>query len=139
MEILLEAPLQLLVTYIALTLIIQLRYFLIVGPLHWMLWNSKFYFKNAIKLSKVPPNPKTIKHEIKLSLISSFIYISICVFVKLRLISVILYYIRKKFNFWQCFVQSYFWYSLLNCIILKWYYPTIKIFTKRVSKSTEWY
>ena len=40
-----------------------------------MLWNSsKLYFKNALKLSKAPPNPKTIKHEIKLSLISSFIY-----------------------------------------------------------------
>ena len=74
METLLEAPHQLLITYIALTFIIQLRYFLIVGPLHWMLWNSKFYFKNAFKLSKSPPNPKTIKHEIKLSLISSFIY-----------------------------------------------------------------
>ena len=47
METLLEAPHQLLITYIALTFIIQLRYFLIVGPLHWMLWNSKFYFKNA--------------------------------------------------------------------------------------------
>jgi sterol desaturase/sphingolipid hydroxylase (fatty acid hydroxylase superfamily) len=74
METLIESPLQVLVTYIALTLIIQLRYFLIVGPLHWMLWSSKLYFKNALKLSKAPPNPKTIKHEIKLSLISSFIY-----------------------------------------------------------------
>ena len=74
METLIESPLQILVTYIVLTLIIQLRYFLIVGPLHWMLWSSKLYFKNALKLSKAPPNPKTIKHEIKLSLISSFIY-----------------------------------------------------------------
>lgn len=63
---------QTLVTYLAFTAIIILRYFLIVWPIHVALW--KRTPKSARRLSKHQPTQATIRHEIKLSTISAFIY-----------------------------------------------------------------
>lgn len=65
-------PLQLLVTYLAFTAIIIARYFAIVAPVHWALWRRSP--KSARRLSRRDPTRETIRHEIKLSTISAFIY-----------------------------------------------------------------
>lgn len=64
-------------TYAGLTAIIIARYFAIVAPIHWALWqrtpapNKK---RRARRLSKREPTRATITNEIRLSVISSFIY-----------------------------------------------------------------
>jgi sterol desaturase/sphingolipid hydroxylase (fatty acid hydroxylase superfamily) len=59
-------------TFVGLTLIIAVRYVLIVWPIHRWLWHSDP--KSARRLSKREPTTKTIRNEIRLSLISSPIY-----------------------------------------------------------------
>ena len=61
-----------LATFAGLSAIIIARYFLIVGPIHWMLWHGQP--KRARRLSRREPTRATITNEIKLSVISSFIY-----------------------------------------------------------------
>ncbi len=65
---------QTLVTYLAFTAIIIFRYFLIVWPIHWALWKRDPNQIKAKRLSKRNPTPHTIRHEIKLSTLSAFIY-----------------------------------------------------------------
>ena len=61
-------------TYAALVIIILVRYAMIAGLIHYLLWIRKPEDVKAIRLSKRVPARKTIIHEIKLSTISSFIY-----------------------------------------------------------------
>ena len=61
-------------TYLAFTAIIIGRYFLIVWPIHWMLWKRPAEKVKARRLSKREPTAATIRNEIKLSTISAFIY-----------------------------------------------------------------
>lgn len=61
-------------TYFALVVIIALRYVLIAGGMHWALWMRDESKVRATRLTKFVPKPKVIRHEITLSLISSFIY-----------------------------------------------------------------
>lgn len=65
---------QTLVTYFAFTAIIIARYFLIVWPIHWALWKRPVHRVKARRLSRRDPTPETVQHEIKLSVISAFIY-----------------------------------------------------------------
>lgn len=65
---------QTFVTFLAFTAIIIGRYFLIVGPIHYMLWKRPIEKVKARKLSKKHPTAKIIRHEIKLSVMSAFIY-----------------------------------------------------------------
>lgn len=67
-------PLALLITYLALVAIIMLRYLVIAGALHWALWKRDENMVKAHRLTRFEPTQKIIRHEIKLSLISSFIY-----------------------------------------------------------------
>ncbi len=61
-------------TYLAFTAIIIARYFLIVWPIHAALWRRGADKVKAVRLSRREPTAKTIRHEIKLSVISAFIY-----------------------------------------------------------------
>lgn len=61
-------------TYFALVAIIMLRYVLIAGMMHYLLWMRSEDKVRARKLSKFAPTRKIIRHEMTLSLISSFIY-----------------------------------------------------------------
>jgi len=65
---------QTLLTYIGFTAIIIARYFLIVWPIHHMLWKRPTDKVKARRLSKREPSAETIRNEIKLSTISAFIY-----------------------------------------------------------------
>lgn len=65
---------QTLFTYLIFTAIILARYFLIVAPIHWALWGRPAHRVKARRLSKRKPTPATIRQEIKLSVISAFIY-----------------------------------------------------------------
>ena len=59
-------------TYLAFTAIIIARYFAIVWPIHHMLWKRNP--RKARRLSKREPTRETIRNEIRLSVISAFIY-----------------------------------------------------------------
>ena len=59
-------------SFVGLTLIIALRYGLLVWPIHHLLW--KRTPRTARRLSKREPTPKTIRNEIRLSLLSAPIY-----------------------------------------------------------------
>ncbi len=65
---------QTVVTYFAFVAIIIFRYFLIVAPIHWALWKRPSEKVRARRLSRREPTRETIRHEIKLSTISAFIY-----------------------------------------------------------------
>ena len=65
---------NLLLTYIALVVIIMARYVVIAGAVHWALWMRSEDKIKAPRLSRHAPTRKIIRHEITLSLISSFIY-----------------------------------------------------------------
>ncbi len=65
---------QTLATYVALVLIIWVRYLMVAGLIHWMLWGRDPSKVNATRLSRREPTAKTIRHEITLSTISAFIY-----------------------------------------------------------------
>jgi Delta7-sterol 5-desaturase len=67
-------PIALLITYIALVVIIMARYLVIAGALHWALWRRDENKVKAHRLTRLEPSRKIIAHEIRLSLISSFIY-----------------------------------------------------------------
>lgn len=64
----------LVVTWLALTLIIQARYVAIAGLFHWLLWGRPEEKVRAVKLARVSPTMATIRHEIIMSLGSAFIY-----------------------------------------------------------------
>ncbi len=61
-------------SYAALVVIIALRYVVIAGLLDFMLWRRPAQKLRAVKLTNLTPKAKIIRHEITLSLISSFIY-----------------------------------------------------------------
>lgn len=61
-------------TYFAFVAIIIGRYFMIVWPIHYMLWKRPAEKVKARRLSRREPTAKTIRHEIILSTISAFIY-----------------------------------------------------------------
>jgi len=61
-------------TYLALVVIIALRYVVIAGGLHYWLWLRAPEKVSAQRLTQLTPTKKVMRHEIKLSLISSFIY-----------------------------------------------------------------
>lgn len=64
-------------TYAGLSAIIIARYFVIVAPIHWALWQrtpAADKPARARRLSKREPTRATITNEIRLSVISSFIY-----------------------------------------------------------------
>lgn len=65
---------QTLITYFAFTAIIIVRYFMIVAPIHYMLWKRPAGKVKARRLSRREPTRETIRHEIWLSTISAFIY-----------------------------------------------------------------
>ncbi len=59
-------------TFTGLSAIIIARYFLIVAPVHWALWKRQP--RKAVRLSRREPTRATIANEIRLSVISAFIY-----------------------------------------------------------------
>ena len=67
-------PGKLLITYLALTAIIAVSYFLISGLFYWLLWGRRQDKVKAIKLMDGQPKPGAVAKEIRWSLISSFIY-----------------------------------------------------------------
>ncbi|MFV2090217.1 MAG: hypothetical protein ACC642_06150, partial [Pseudomonadales bacterium] len=67
-------PGKLLVTFLALSAIIAVRYMLISGLFYWLLWRRNPERVRAIKLMEGQPRPGAIGKEIRWSLISSFIY-----------------------------------------------------------------
>ena len=67
-------PGKLLITFLALTAIIAVRYFLISGLFYWLLWGRKQEKVHAIKLMEGTPRPGAVAKEIRWSLLSSFIY-----------------------------------------------------------------
>ena len=68
------SPGKLLITFLALTAIIAVRYFLISGLFYWLLWGRNQEKVSAIKLMEGTPRPGAVAKEIRWSLISSFIY-----------------------------------------------------------------
>jgi sterol desaturase/sphingolipid hydroxylase (fatty acid hydroxylase superfamily) len=67
-------PRTLLVTFLALTTIIAVRYLLISGLFYWLLWGRSPEKVRAIKLMQGQPRPGVVGREIRWSLLSSFIY-----------------------------------------------------------------
>ncbi len=61
-------------TYAWLVAIIIARYFAIAGLFHYLLWRRPEDKVRATKLSKYAPTSQTIRHEIVMSVLSSFIY-----------------------------------------------------------------
>ena len=70
-----QTPLgTLIVTFLALTAIIALRYLMISGLFYWLLWGRAPEKVGAIKLMQGWPKPGAVRREIGWSLASSFIY-----------------------------------------------------------------
>ncbi len=61
-------------SYIALTIIIWLRYFFIAGLFYFLLWGRPAEKVRATQLAERKPERKIILHEVKMSLVSSAIY-----------------------------------------------------------------
>lgn len=61
-------------TWLALTAIISIRYVLIAGLFYFLLWHRPDHKIRAIRLASQKPTRAIMKHEITMSLISSFIY-----------------------------------------------------------------
>ncbi len=61
-------------TFIALTAIIWLRYFLVAGLFHFLLWGRPEERVRARRLAERRPERRIIAHEIRMSLASSVIY-----------------------------------------------------------------
>ena len=62
------------ITYVALVVIIALRYFAIAGLFHWLLWSRDTPRVKARRLTDGRPRPATVRAEIGWSLISALIY-----------------------------------------------------------------
>jgi sterol desaturase/sphingolipid hydroxylase (fatty acid hydroxylase superfamily) len=65
---------DLVVTYIALTAIIAVRYFVISGAFYALLWKRDPEKVSAVRLMRHEPAPGSVRREIRWSVISSFIY-----------------------------------------------------------------
>lgn len=65
---------QFIQTYLMLTGIILLRYFLVAGLFFYLLWGRPEKNVRARRLSERPPQRDVVVHEIKMSLVSSMIY-----------------------------------------------------------------
>jgi lathosterol oxidase len=66
--------LQPLITGLALTVIIAVRYLLVAGAAYWLIWKRKGGRVAGRQLNRDAPKPAAIRHELKLSLLSSWIY-----------------------------------------------------------------
>ena len=64
----------LLSTFIALTAIIWVRYFLVAGLFYWLLWGRPPEKVHARRLASRPPQRDIVFHEVRMSLMSSVIY-----------------------------------------------------------------
>ena len=64
----------LLTTFVALTLIIVARYFMIAGLFYWLLWKRPAEKVHARRLTRIEPAWKVVRNEIKWSIVSSTIY-----------------------------------------------------------------
>jgi len=62
------------ITYVAFVAIIAARYLAIAGLFHWLLWHRPDEKVRAERLAKQRPEHRAIRHEILMSLLSSFIY-----------------------------------------------------------------
>jgi sterol desaturase/sphingolipid hydroxylase (fatty acid hydroxylase superfamily) len=60
------------VTTLALTAIIAVRYVLMAGAVYWLLW--KRTPKKALRLNPDAPKPELVRYELRLSILSSWIY-----------------------------------------------------------------
>ncbi len=63
-----------LISFIALFVIIAIRYFAIAGLFYWLLWGRDPKHVAALRLSKGSPDRAVVLHEIKWSMVSSLIY-----------------------------------------------------------------
>lgn len=61
-------------TFLALTAIIWVRYFLVAGLFYWLLWGRPEEKVNARRLADRAPRKDIVSHEIRMSLVSSIIY-----------------------------------------------------------------
>ena len=68
------SPAALVITYLSLTAIIWFRYFLVAGLFYYLLWGRPAEKVNARRLAERPPQRDVVRHEIKMSLVSSAIY-----------------------------------------------------------------
>lgn len=64
----------LLLTTLALSVIIALRYLLIAGTAYWLFWGGEAQRRRSRQLSRRPPKAQTIRHEVIASLIATPIY-----------------------------------------------------------------
>ena len=67
-------PTELLITFLALTAIIAVRYVVVAGIFYKLLWGRPPERVKAIKLMQGKPKPGAVGKEIRWSLLSSFIY-----------------------------------------------------------------
>jgi len=67
-------PSELMMTYLALTAIIWIRYFFVAGLFYFLLWGRPPEKVHAQQLATKPPQRKIMIYECKMSLISSAIY-----------------------------------------------------------------
>ena len=67
-------PLELAITFFALTAIIAIRFLFISGLFYWLLWGRSADKVGAIRLMQAEPAPGGVKQELGWSLLSSFIY-----------------------------------------------------------------
>ncbi len=63
-----------LISFIALFVIIAVRYFVVAGLFYWLLWGRDPKKVQALQLSDVSPDRRLIAYEIKWSLVSSMIF-----------------------------------------------------------------
>ena len=61
-------------TYLLLTGIIWVRYFIVAGLFFYLLWGRPEHKVRARRLSTRPPQADVVRHEIRMSLVSSMIY-----------------------------------------------------------------
>ncbi len=62
------------VTFVALSLIIVVRYFMICGLFYWLLWKRPAEKVHARRLTSIVPAAKVVRSEIRWSIVSSVIY-----------------------------------------------------------------
>jgi len=62
------------ITYLSFTAIIAFRYMVIAGTFHYIFWGRPENKVRAVRLSKREPIKEIIRHEIIMSVLSSFIY-----------------------------------------------------------------
>ncbi len=61
-------------TTLALSVIIGLRYLMIAGLAYWLFWGGAGRRRRSVTLNRQPPRPETVRHEVIASLIATPIY-----------------------------------------------------------------